>query len=319
MDVAMLVIGLVLLIGAGDSLVRGAVAMSLRLEVPAAIIGATVVGFGTSAPELLVSVEAAIMDAPGIALGNVVGSNIANVLLVLGVPAMIVPIAGCGPDARRNVFIMLGTTAVFTALVLGGTIGFAGGLVLTAICFGMVWDSARSANHARAAAAEARILEDIAEIEDVDPHMPTGRIVLLILVGIIGLPVGAHLLVSGARGVALDLGVSEALIGLTIVAVGTSLPELATSVMAALRREADVAIGNVVGSNIFNLSAIIGIAAMVHPLPVPPEILSRDLWVMIAATLLLAPLVFFCRGLGRLAGAAFLGSYVAYVWYAFAG
>ncbi len=319
MDTALLIVGLVLLIGAGDSLVRGAVAMSLRLDVPAVIIGATVVGFGTSAPELLVSVEAAIVNAPGIALGNVVGSNIANVLLVLGLPALIAPLGGCGEDARRNLYIMLGATAVFIALALTGSISFAGGLVLTAICFGMVWDSARVGNRARNAAAETRVLGDIAEIEDVDPRMPTMRIATLIAVGVVGLPIGAHLLIEGARGIAHDLGVSEALIGLTVVAVGTSLPELATSVMAALRREPDVAIGNVIGSNIFNLTAIIGIAAMVRPLRVPAEIFSRDLWVMLATTVLVAPIVFWCRGLGRISGALFLTAYVGYVWYAFTG
>jgi cation:H+ antiporter len=318
MDAILLTLGLVILVCAGDALVRGAVALSLQLGIPAFIISATVVALGTSAPELLISVQAALEDAPGIALGNVVGSNIANVLLVLGIPALIVPIAGCGPAAHRNLYLMLGATVLFSALVLGGTIFWWGGLALVSVAMIMVWDSVRVARAIRAGPGY-EVLDELLELEDVDPDMARWKVLLLIAVGIVGLPIGAHLLINGARGIALDFGISEAAIGLTVVAIGTSLPELATTVMAALRRHADVAIGNVIGSNIFNITAVIGAAALAAPLAVPEEIASRDLWVMIGASLLLTPFVLGCRRIGRPAGGAFLLLYGIYIYYALAG
>ncbi|HUS52380.1 MAG TPA: calcium/sodium antiporter [Thermohalobaculum sp.] len=318
MDATLLILGLVMLVGAGDALVRGAVALSLQLGIPAILVSATVVAFGTSAPELLISVQAALEGAPGIALGNVVGSNIANVFLVLGIPALIIPIAGCGPEAHRNFYLMLGATALFTGLMLGGTIFWWGGLALIAVSLFLVWDSVRIAQATRNG-ANAQVLEELVELEGVDPDMARWKVLALIGVGIVGLPVGAHFLIEGARGIAQHFGVSEAAIGLTVVAIGTSLPELATTVMAAIRRQSDIIFGNVIGSNIFNLTAIIGAAAVVSPLAVPEEIASRDLWVMIGASLLLAPFVLRCRPIGRLTGAAALLFYATYIYYALAG
>ncbi|MFQ5566373.1 MAG: calcium/sodium antiporter, partial [Paracoccaceae bacterium] len=318
MDAILLTLGLVILVGAGDALVRGAVALSLQFGIPAVIISATVVAIGTSAPELLISVQAALAGAPGIALGNVVGSNIANVLLVLGVPALVVPIAGCGADAHRNLYLMLGATVLFTALILGGTIFWWGGLVLVAVAAFMVWDSVRMARAARAG-MNHEVLDELLELEDVDPDMATWKVLLLIVAGVVGLPVGAHFLIDGARGIARDFGISEAVIGLTVVAIGTSMPELATTMMAALRRHADVAIGNVIGSNIFNITAVTGAAALASPLAVPAEIASRDLWCMIGASILLTPFVLLCRRLDRFTGGVFLLLYGGYIYYAFAG
>ncbi|MCH8168778.1 MAG: calcium/sodium antiporter [Proteobacteria bacterium] len=318
MDAILLTLGLVILVGAGDALVRGAVALSLQFGIPAFIISVTVVAIGTSVPELLISVQAALADAPGIALGNVVGSNIANVLLVLGIPALIVPIAGCGPAAHRNLYLMLGATVLFSGFILGGTLFRWAGLVLVSVALFLVWDSVRMARAARAG-RNREALDELAELEDADPDMATWKVLLLIAAGIVGLPIGAHFLIDGARAIARDFGISEAAIGLTVVAVGTSLPELATTVMAALRRHADVAIGNVIGSNIFNITAVIGAAALAAPLAVPDEIASRDLWVMIGATLLLTPFVLGCRRIGRPAGGVFLLLYGVYIYYALAG
>lgn len=315
MDLFYLIFGLALLVGAGDALVRGAVAMSLRFGIPAIIVSATVIAFGTSAPELLISVEAAMEGAAGIALGNVVGSNIANVLLVLGVPALMAPLAPCGTDAHRNLFFMIGATVVFTALALMNAFAFWGGLLLLAITCAMIWDSMREGLRARAAGLD--VADDLDEMDDIDPNMAPWKIGLLVLAGIIGLPIGADFLIDGARGIARSIGVSEAVIGLTLVAIGTSLPELATTVVAAMRRQTDVAIGNVIGSNIFNITAIIGIAAMVAPLPMPVEILSRDLWIMIGASALLVPFVLLCKPMGRVTGAMFLGLYILYLYIAF--
>jgi cation:H+ antiporter len=318
MDAILLILGLVLLVGAGDALVRGAVALSLQLGIPAILVSATVVAFGTSAPELLISVQAALEGAPGIALGNVVGSNIANVLLVLGVPALIVPIAGCGADAHRNFCLMLGATALFTGLVLGGTVFWWGGLAMIGVALYLVWDSVRMALAVRNG-ANAEVLAELVELEDIDPEMARWKVLSLVAVGIIGLPIGAHFLIEGARGIAHAFGVSEAAIGLTVVAVGTSLPELATTVMAAIRRQSDVIFGNVIGSNIFNITAVIGAAALAAPLAVPDEIAHRDLWVMIAASVLLTPFVLMGRPIGRLVGAAALLIYSAYIYLALAG
>lgn len=321
-DVLSIAVGLALLIGAGDALVRGAVACSLRFGLSPVIVSATIVAFGTSAPELLISVNAALEGASGIALGNVVGSNIANVWLILGLPALIAPLAGCGGHAHRNLYFMIAATALFTALALTGEIGFWEGMALLAFVFVMVGDSLRHALVIRAngtagltSGPEAEALE---EIEDVDPHMPQWKIAGLMAIGIVGLPLGADLLVDGARGIALLLGVSEAVVGLTVVAIGTSLPELATTLMAALRGQADVAIGNVVGSNIFNLTAIIGAAAVVAPMPVPEEILTRDLWIMIAASVTLLPYVLFCRRICRITGALYLLAYGGFLYLAVA-
>lgn len=314
MDTALLILGLVVLLGAGDALVRGAVALSLRLNVPAVIVGATVVGFGTSAPELLVTVQAALEDAPGIALGNVVGSNIANVFLVLGLPALITSLGGADQHARRNLYVMLGVTAVFGLLLLPGTLGRLGGALLAGLCLAMLVDSMRSGMAARGR-SEREAREELAEFEHIDPHMALWKVVSLIAVGAVGLPLGADFLIRGARGIADTLGISETVIGLTIVAVGTSLPELATTMAAAFRREADVAIGNVVGSNIFNITGIIGIAALVSPLAVPAEMMARGLWWMIGASLVLAPFVFFGRRISRPVGGAFLAIYLLYIYH----
>lgn len=315
MDLFYLILGLALLVGAGDALVRGAVAMSLRLGIPALIISATVVAFGTSAPELLISIEAAMQGAAGIALGNVTGSNVANVLLVLGVPALLAPLPGCAPEAQRNLWFMVAATVAFSTLVLMGTLEWWAGVILLGVSFLMVADSVREGLKARAAGQEAA--DELAELEDVDPNMATWKVVALLIGGMIGLPVGADLLIDGARGIALTMGVSETVIGLTLVAIGTSLPELATTVMAAMRRQADVAIGNVLGSNIFNITAIIGAAALFAPLPIPPELLARDLWVMIASSALLIPFVLLCRPLGRVTGFCFLAAYFGYMYVAF--
>ncbi|MBF9048352.1 calcium/sodium antiporter [Rhodobacterales bacterium LSUCC0031] len=305
--------GLIILLLAGDALVKGAVNLSLRLGIPALIVGLTVVAFGTSAPELLISVKAVLDDVPGLALGNVVGSNTANILLILGVPALIFGL-GVGSDTRRSYVFMFIGTLLFIGLGFSGPYIWWHGLILLTGLALILADAARSAQSHRRATADALAAQDDSEaLEEADPDMPTWRIMLYLALGLVGLPLGADLFVDGAVAIARDVGISETVIGLTLVAIGTSLPELATTVMAALRRHADVAIGNVIGSNMFNLLGIIGIASLVGPIPVDPVILQLDLWVMLAATLLLAPFVFLRWPMGRLVGAAFTGLYVAYL------
>jgi cation:H+ antiporter len=312
MDIAMILAGLALLVLAGDALVKGAVNLSLRLGIPALIVGLTIVAFGTSAPELLVSVQAVLDGAPTLALGNVVGSNTANILLVLGVPALIaaVPVSR---SLAHDFWIMMAATALFIALAWTGVFGLWQGLVLLGGLSLMLYNSYARAQAHRAEACAETPCEGDEELEGVEEGISGLKIAGYLLVGIVGLPIGAHLLVDGATNIAMELGVPEVVIGLTLVAVGTSLPELATTVAAALRREAGVALGNVIGSNIFNLLGIIGIAALVGPLPVPTPMLHLDLWVMTAASLILG--VFIWRGwaIGRAAGLGLLALYVVYL------
>jgi cation:H+ antiporter len=303
LDVLRIAAGLAVLVLAGDMLVRGAVNLALRLGIPALVVGLTIVAFGTSAPELLVSVQAVLAGAPALALGNVVGSNIANILLVMGLPALITA-AVLGRDVMRDYWLMIAASVLFIALAWGGTFGRVQGLILLAALVLVMGDLYLRTRRQRT---------PVEDPEGADPALPGWRIAVLLVLGLIGLPLGADLLVDGSVNVATALGVSEAVIGLTLVAIGTSLPELATTLAAALRREGGVAVGNVLGSNLFNLLAIIGIASLVGPIPVPEAMMQRDLWVMLGTSLLLAVFLISGRSIGRIAGAGFLAAYAIYL------
>jgi cation:H+ antiporter len=302
-------LGLVILLFAGDVLVKGAVNLSLRLGIPALIVSLTIVAFGTSAPELLISIKSILDGVPGLAMGNVVGSNTANILLVLGVPAIISGLHAAS-DTRRTYVMMIAGTVLFIALAFVGPFTWWHGLILLSLLAYVLFDAARSAQAHRAEANGAPVDDDL---EEADPDMPWWRIGLYLLLGLIGLPLGADLLVDSSVAIATEYGVSETVIGLTLVAIGTSLPELATTVMAAIRKHADVALGNVIGSNMFNLLAIIGITTLVGPIPVDREFLQFDLWVMLGASLLLFPFVFLRQDIGRLWGVALTVLYVLYI------
>jgi cation:H+ antiporter len=309
------VLGLVILLLAGDALVKGAVNLSLRVGIPALIVSLTIVAFGTSAPELLISVNAVLDDKPGLALGNVVGSNTANILMVLGVPAILSVLHTSECDTRKTYVFMLVASVLFIGLAFLGEFTLVSGLILLAALAFVLTDAFLEAGRHRSANA-ALALSDADGIEDVegaDPDMPWWQISVFLVLGLVGLPLGADLLVDNASIIARQYGVSDTVIGLTLVALGTSLPELATTVMAALRKQADVALGNVIGSNMFNLLAIIGITAVIGPIPVDPEFLRFDLWVMLAASLLIVPFVFFKQDIGRVWGVILTGLYVAYV------
>jgi cation:H+ antiporter len=306
MDLILALAGLALLLAAGDILVRGAVALSLRLGVSALVIGLTVVAFGTSAPELLVSVQAALRGAPGIAVGNVVGSNIANILLVLGIPALIAAIDASKHDTRRSYVQMLAASLVLIVLCFMGPLGYWHAAVLLGLLGVVLVDMVRSDGDGR--------IEAVDEIGAVTAHAPLWRPLGLVAIGLVGLPIGADLLIDGAIGIATRLGLSDAVIGLTLVAVGTSLPELATTVSAAFRDRADLAFGNVVGSNVFNILGILGITSLFGPVPIGPEFLTRDLWVMLAAALLLVPVVFLGWRITRAGGVLLLLAYGGYTY-----
>ena len=286
-----LALGLVILLLAGDLLVRGAVNVALRMGIPALIVSLTIVAFGTSAPELLISIDAVLGGVPGLAYGNVVGSNVANILMVLGIPALLSRLHTSGFDTRKSYLTMVGATLIFIALCFSAPLTWWHGLVLLALLAVILWDQARDAiRHRREIKAAAE--EDEEEVEGADPGMAWWKIVVFLVLGLIGLPLGADLFVDSSVEIAERFGVSDTVIGLTLVALGTSLPELATTVMAAIRRQADVALGNVIGSNMFNLLAILGVTALVGPIPVASPFESYDLWIMLGAALIIAPFVF---------------------------
>ena len=309
MDLIYAILGLVILLLAGDSLVRGAVNLALRLGIPALIVSLTIVAFGTSAPELLISIKAVMDNAPGLALGNVVGSNTANILLVLGLPALMKGLQTSAHDTRKSYVIMMVSSLWFIALCFFGPLIWVHGLLLLGVLAATFVDQAIEVRDHRRAGETA----ELDDLEGADREMPWWRITLFLTLGLIGLPLGADLLVDAAVNIATRMGVSETVIGLTLIAVGTSLPELATTVMAALRNKADVALGNVIGSNMFNLLAIIGITTFFGPIPVADTFLKFDLWIMLAASLVLAPFVLRNKDMSRGMGAGFTLLYVAYV------
>jgi len=302
-------LGLVILLLAGDALVKGAVNMSLRIGIPALIVSLTVVAFGTSAPELLISITAALEDKPGITLGNVIGSNTANVLLVLGVPALIATMHTSHCNTKNSYLQMVFGSLLFIGLCFFGTFTFVSGVVLlAALTVTLTWAFFQAKAH-RAMGED----DDLEEPEGADPEMRWWKIIMYLVLGLIGLPLGADLLLDSAVTIARMFGITETVIGLTLVAIGTSLPELATTVMAAIRRQADVALGNVIGSNMFNLLAVIGVTAVVSPIPVDPDLLEFDVWVMLGATLLLVPFVFLRANITRIWGVVLTGLYVTYI------
>lgn len=305
-----IVAGLVLLLGGGEFLVRGAVSVARRLGISPLVIGLTLVGFGTSAPELLASVEAALRDAPAIAVGNVVGSNIANILLILGITAIIAPVH-CSPKAfMRDGTVLVLVTAIAVAVCLTASVGRTIGLGLVAALIGYVILSYRLDKASPTGPAEVHA----GGAESVEPmRVGVWTALAIAAAGLGAILLGASFLVDGAIALATSMGISQAVIGLTVVAVGTSLPELATAAVAAFRRHTDVAFGNIVGSNIFNILGILGTTAIIVPLEIPPEILSVDLWVLVGATAILVPAVVSGWRIRRSEGALFLACYAAYI------
>jgi cation:H+ antiporter len=306
----MLVGGFIYLLFGADLLVRGAVALARRANVPPIVVALTVVALGTSLPELVVSVQAVFTGYPGIVLGNVVGSNIANVLLVAGVSSIVFPLAHPGGSIRRDSAVMMGVSFYFVFLCLKDALNRpAGATLLIGLVIVLIPTLRDAAKAQRYAAGQPRPVSALG--------LPTRRrlITLFIVLGIIGLPVGANLVVEGTVRIALTLGVSEAVVGLSIVAFATSLPELATTVVAAYKKETDVAIGTIIGSNIFNLLAIMGVATVASPLPieVPTNFPYLDLPMMILAAILVSVFAWIGRPIGRKSGVVFTTLYVAYI------
>lgn len=301
MDYLSIMAGLVGLFLGGEALVRGSVSIAHKMSISPFVIGLTVVGFGTSTPELLVSLQAALKGVPDIAIGNIVGSNIANVLLIVGVTALVWPIHVAGSALRRDTTIMILSALALVPLFAMGEIGRVAGLTLVAgLIAYLVWTFLKPQQEASDDEAEAAAT-------------PIVNALLWVTLGLVGLLFGARFLVDGAVSVAQDFGVSEAFIGLTIVAIGTSLPELATSLIAAFRHQSDIAIGNIVGSNIFNVLGILGVTSIVAPIPVAPRFLTFDLPIMIVVSIVLTGLLLLHQKIGRRTGAVMLLAYCAYL------
>jgi len=306
-----LLLGLVLLIIGGEAVVRGALAVARRLGTSPLLAGLVIVGFGTSAPELVVSLKAALSGEPEIAVGNVIGSNIANILLILGVSALIVPLQAHLRCLRRDGLTLLVASVLFMGLAsIGGLSRWDGLLMLSLLAAYLVWAYRTEKADVHDPAAELH-KQKADEIEVMPMAMPVAMLVLLL--GFALLIYGADRFLLGAVGLAQTFGVPDAIIGLTVVAAGTSLPELAASIVAAVRREADLAVGNIIGSNIFNTLLIAGSASVISPLPFTGRFLHIDQWVMLGATLLLLAFLFFGLRVSRAKGAFFLLSYAAYI------
>jgi len=304
-----LLAGFVLLLGGGEYLVRGAGALALRFGLSHLVVGIIIVGFGTSVPELVASIQAALAGAPGIAMGNVVGSNIANILLILGVGAVIYPVVVSGAAIYRDGVVMVAVAALLLIAVWSGQLSTLAGLffvlLLAAYLVYLIY-SDRKAN------GEAAGDEDDDELPK--PSKTVWLDIAMVVGGILAVVAGGKLLVDGAIVTAQAFNVSDEVIGLTLVAIGTSLPELATSIMAALRKHSDIALGNVLGSNIYNILGIGGITALIQPIPVSSHMVNIDIPVMIAVSLVLFLLAVLTRRLGKRVGYAFLAGYAVYVY-----
>lgn len=308
----LLIVGIVILVIAGDFLVRGAAALARHWGIPALIVGLTIVAFGTSAPELVVGIQAVMQGAGELTSGNVVGSNIANVLLALGLPALIMAIPTNMPGVGRNAIVCLFATLIFIGLAFMGNplSTWQGGILFGGILIYLTWMFLLAKQ-----GAEDPILAEMTEIDEGEDGLPSNIVWsgLFVIFGLIGLAIGGKLIVDNSVNIASTMGISETIIGLTIVAIGTSLPEVATVMVAAYRGHSEVAIGNVLGSNIFNIFAVMGASSLAGPVPIAREIFVFDFWVMLAATVALMLFIFTRAPIGKKTGAFFLVGYVLYI------
>lgn len=315
-ELLMIAVGFFGLFYGADWLVKGAARLAHHFGIPPIVIGLTIVSFGTSMPEQIVSLTAVFRDADGVSVGNVVGSNIANIALILGVTAVITPILINARLIRREIPLMVGISVLMFAFAWGGTISRLEGIILFAGILLFTYFSYRS----QAGSTDTELAESAEAFDEVEDlltlKVDTRREALRFGAGLVVLLIGAQLMVEGAVSIAQSVGISDVVIGLTLVALGTSLPELATSVMAAFRKEDDISVGNIVGSNIFNVLSIIGLTAIIQPLSVPDVVTSYDMPIMIAVSLLMIPLAL-QQPMRKFHGLLLLALYLAYTVYLF--
>jgi cation:H+ antiporter len=310
-------IGFVLLFFGGDALVRGAVGLARHLGVSPMLIGATIVAYGTTAPELFVSLDAAFKDAPGIAIGNVVGSNICNFLLILGMSALVWPISlERASSLYLTSTILFGSTMLLLLVAWDGNIErWQGGLMVGLLMSLTVYNFRVER---RRPAGQDIFTEEAQEFTDKAPQT-IPKSVMVILIGLVGVVFGADFLVKGAVTLARDAGIPQEVIGLTVVALGTSLPELATALVAAWRKHSDVALGTVFGANIYNILGIMGVVAAVTPVPIPSQMLRFDLWFLLAITFMLGAWIRLLPRITRYSGFGFLTLYISYIVWQYLG
>lgn len=314
MDILYIISGLVLLFFGGEGLVRGAVGLAARMGISTLLVSLVIVGFGTSAPELLVCIKAALHGTPDMAVGNVVGSNIANIFLILGAAALFSPLASGQKSIRRDVVAVIVASALLCVLAYMGHVGrYTGGAMVLLLSGYLFYVYRQEKAAVPPEDEEQRVYKEQID-EDIGGRSYSAlRAILFLVVGLAALVFGADLLVKGATDIARAFGVSEAVIGLSLIALGTSLPELATAVVASLRGHGDVILGNVLGSNLFNTLGILGVTAIISPLPVSERIADLDIWVMLGSAVVLLPVIITDHKISRKEGAVFLILYIGYV------
>lgn len=310
--------GLVLLVVTAEIMIRGAVGLATHFGMSPLLVGMTVVALGTSAPELVVALDAAINGTPAVATGNVVGSNIANVLLIVGAAALLTPIVRRPNGRKRDGLLLIFFTVLFLMVGRTGEIGFASGALLLLVFVVYMGVTIRQGMAVLSNGSDASGNTPDGSSDDVDDVLSSAPknlwlAALATVGGLVGIAFGADLTVTGGVSIARTYGVSEEVIGLTLIAVGTSLPELAATVVAARRGHPDVALGNILGSNMFNMLAIAGITAMVTPLPVSASMIAFDLWVILATSVVVAPVLMGRLPMTRFAGFVFLLLYAGYL------
>ncbi len=298
--------GLAVLVLGADVMIRGSVALAKNFGVPTLVVGLTIVALGTSAPEMVVSVQAVLNGLPDISIGNIVGSNVTNVLLVLGITALIFPIDVEAKVLKRDTPWMMFATILFAAFMFNGMIERPHAAALLALIFFYLIYLFNNVKKG----ADADLVEELEEETDVE--WPTWKAFGAIVVGIAAMIIGSDQMVIGASELARSLGVTEAMIGLTIVAFGTSAPELMACVVAAYRKHSDIAIGNIIGSNLFNVATITGVAGLVHPIAVNPSFLDYDVWLLLLVSMVLVAFMLTGRKICRTEGALLAIGYVAY-------
>ena len=304
LDFGLLLLGLIVLVFGGELLVRGAVGIAASLKISPLVIGLTIVSFGTSAPELLVSLNASLDGNSGIAIGNVLGSNIANLALVLGITCMIFPIVVAKQTKVVDWPVMMGASILFFLFALDGTIELWEGIVflimLIVFTVGLIAKSRKEGKKA-----------ECDELEDAPKNQWVA--VGLLLAGLVGLYFGSEWFVDGAKAIAKSFGMEDHIIGLTVVAFGTSAPELVASCVAAFRQQTDISVGNLIGSNIFNILAVLGVTATVKDLSISDEVLSSDMYWMLGISLAILPMMLIGKKMGRIKGFLLFGTYVIYI------
>lgn len=309
MEYLWLILGLVALVLGGEFLVKGAVSIALKAKISPLVVGMTVVSFGTSAPELLVSLSAVFDGYPDVSVGAVVGSNISNIGLVLGITVLIFPIVVNRDSLRIDWPLMILATFMFYFFAMNGEISWwEGSIFMVILSLFTFWLIRRSRREGIQLAAES-------EVEEINVGNPVYKDVFFLAIGMLALYFGAEWLIDSVVSIASSQGVSEKLISVTIVAFGTSLPELVTSAMAAVRKETDISIGNLIGSNIFNIFAILGITSILHPLKISQSINQFDMYFLLAISILLLPLMLFGKKIGRLKGVFLILFYAGYVYF----